>query len=451
MFLGRFFFPGDPMKLNTRNAAPAISTHEGAPAARIDAEAQLRRVVLASMLWEDQFYVDGQTNAQVIAETLPLVAPETAAEIAIEARERQKLRHVPLLIVRELARRKDLPDGLVAKTLERVIQRADEIAEFLAIYWKDGRQPLSAQVKKGLAKAFLKFDAYQLAKYDRAGAVRLRDALFLVHAKPQAEEQAATWKKLAAKELESPDTWEVAISATKGEGKLEEWTRLLTTGKLGALALLRNLRNMVRAGVDEMAIRTALAEMKTERVLPFRFIAAARHVPRLEDALEPVMLKCLAGAERLPGRTVLLVDVSGSMVARLSGKSDLTRMDAACGLAMLLREICEDVAVVSFSVRPVDVPARRGFALRDAIVRSQEHLSTYTGVAVKHVHASLPHDRLVIITDEQSADPLPDPVARGYVINVAAHQNGIGYQAWHHIDGWSEAVVDYVREVERGA
>lgn len=439
------------MKLNARKAGPTISTHEGAPAARIDAEAQLRRVVMASMLWEDQFYVDGQTNAQAIAGTLPLVAPETAAQIAVEARERQKLRHVPLLIVRELARRKDLPAGLVSATLARVIQRADEIAEFLAIYWKDGRQPLSAQVKKGLAKAFLKFDAYQLAKYDRAGAVRLRDALFLVHAKPQAEEQAATWKKLAAKELESPDTWEVAISATKGEGKREEWTRLLTTGKLGPLALLRNLRNMVQAGVDETAIRTALAEMKTERVLPFRFIAAARHAPRLEDALEPVMLQCLAGAEKLPGRTVLLVDVSGSMDARISRKSDLTRMDAACGLAMLLREICEDVAVVSFSERPVDVPARRGFALRDAITGSQAHLSTYTGVAVKHVHATLPHDRLVIITDEQSADPLPNPVARGYVINVAAYQNGIGYKAWHHIDGWSEAVVDYVREVERGA
>ena len=69
--------------------------------------------------------------------------------------------------------------ALVGETLARVIQRADELTEFLAIYWKDGRVPLSGQVKKGLAAAFGKFDAYQLAKYDRPGPVRLRDALFL--------------------------------------------------------------------------------------------------------------------------------------------------------------------------------------------------------------------------------------------------------------------------------
>ncbi len=66
---------------------------------------------------------------------------------------------------------------LVAETLARVIQRADELAEFVAIYWKDGRVPLSAQVKKGLAAAFPKFDEYALAKYDRGGPVKLRDVL----------------------------------------------------------------------------------------------------------------------------------------------------------------------------------------------------------------------------------------------------------------------------------
>lgn len=439
-------------RLNTAAAIPRIYTHEGAPAARINAEQQLRRVVMASMLWENQFYIDGKTNAEIIAETVPRVDPETVAAIAIEAREKQKLRHVPLLLVRELARRKDCEPGLVARTIERVIQRPDELAELLAIYWKDGRTPIAAQVKKGLAKAFRKFSAYQLAKYDREGPIRLRDVLFMTHPKPKASEQAATWKALVEKSLESPDTWEVAISAAKSEEeKRTEWTRLLAENKLGALALLRNLRNLTQAGVDQPAIRRALAEMKTDRVLPFRFIAAARIMPNFEDALEPVMLRCAESAAKLAGHTLLLVDVSGSMTAVISAKSDLTRIDAACGVAMLLREACERATIVTFSDLAVIVPPRRGFALRDVIVRSQPHNCTYLGNAVKAAMGEIKDlDRVIVVTDEQSHDSVPNPIGRGYIVNVAAHRNGVGYGAWRHIDGWSEACIDYIAASEAG-
>ena len=104
-------------------------------------------------------------------------------------------------------------------------QRADELSELVAIYWRNGKRPLSAQLKKGLARAFAKFDAYELAKYDRPGPVRLRDVLFLVHAKPQAAAQAETWRKLAEKQLDSPDTREVALSA--GADKRDTFERLL--------------------------------------------------------------------------------------------------------------------------------------------------------------------------------------------------------------------------------
>src|ERR1700756_4972842 len=175
-------------------------THEGAPARNISTELQLRRSVLACLLWESQFYEDGVEIAGRIAELVPKVGAEKVAALAVEARERMKLRHAPLLLVREMARHAS-HRGLVAETLTRVIQRADELAEFVAIYWVQGRQPLSAQVKKGLAAAFSKFDEYALAKYDRAGAVRLRDVLFLSHARPASEAQAALWKRLAANAL----------------------------------------------------------------------------------------------------------------------------------------------------------------------------------------------------------------------------------------------------------
>jgi len=432
-------------RLNIMKFANLISprTHEGAPARTIGAELQLRRSVLACLLWEKQFYEDGVEIAGRIAELVPKVAPEKVAALAVEARTNMKLRHAPLLLVREMARLKT-HRAMVAETLEQVIQRADELSEFVAIYWASGRQPLSAQVKKGLAAAFQKFDAYALAKYNRDNPVKLRDVLFLSHAKPRDEAQAALWKQLVEGELAAPDTWEVALSG--GADKREAFERLLRENKLGALAVLRNLRNMAQSGVDETLVKTALSELKTGRVLPFRFIAAARYAPRWESELENAMFRSVDGTPKLAGKTVLVVDVSGSMTAPLSARSEMQRTDAAYGLAVLLREVAEKLSVYSFSDRCKQVPLRRGFALRDAIDASQPHGSTYLGRALEEIRE--PYDRVIVITDEQSHDRVPNPTGKGYMINVASYKNGIGYGAWTHIDGWSESVIGYIRELE---
>jgi len=437
-------------RLNLMNLARGVHTHEAAPAHHISNELQLRRSVLACLLWESQFYEDGVEIAGRIAELVPKVEPERVAALAIEARGEMKLRHAPLLLVREMARHKT-HRGLVAETLERVIQRADELCEFVAIYWKDGRVPLSGQVKKGLAAAFPKFGEYQLAKYDRGGPIKLRDVLFVCHAKPRDDAQAGVWKKLIWGRLGVPDTWEVALSAAgaaNGGTKLEAWMRLLAENKLGALALLRNLRNLREAGVDEALVLSALDAMNAQRVLPFRFLAAARHAPQWESTLEAAMLKCVDGQPKLAGKTVVLVDVSGSMIAPLSRRSEMLRTDAAYGLAVLVREIGERVAVFSFSDQLVEVPARRGFALRDAIDISQRHNGTYLGKAVEQLNQKERYDRLIVISDEQAHDTVPNPKGQGYVINVASYKNGVGYGKWTHIDGWSEAVIEYIRMLE---
>jgi len=428
-------------------------THEGAPARVINAEQALRRSVLSCMLWEAEFYEDGATIASRIQQLVPLVEPARVAALAVEAREQMKLRHAPLLLVREMARHA-AHRGLVSETMARVIQRADELAEFVAIYWAAGRQPLSAQVKKGLAAAFCKFDEYALAKYDRAGTVRLRDVLFLSHARPADEAQAALWKRLAENQLAVPDTWEVALSAA-GRGddadKRAVWERLLTERKLGALALLRNLRNLHAAAVSEALVLEALAAVKTDRVLPFRFLAAARHAPQWEQGLEQAMYRALEGRTALlAGHTVLLVDVSGSMASPISARSEMKRTDAAYGLAILLREIAEKVTIYTFSETAKRVPARRGMALRDALDNNQAHGGTYLGVSLQQVEREVRegYDRLIVITDEQSHDQVPAAQAKGYMINVASARNGVGYGPWTHIDGWSEAVIDYIAELE---
>jgi 60 kDa SS-A/Ro ribonucleoprotein len=194
-------------RLNLLNLDYQPRTHKSAATPHLTPELQLRRSVLACLLWESQFHENGIEFAGRIADLVPKVQAEKVAALAIEAREQMKLRHAPLLIVREMARHAT-HRLLVAETLEHVIQRADELVEFVAIYWKHGRVPLAAQVKKGLAAAFPKFDEYQLAKYDRGGPIKLRDVLFLSHAKPRDAAQAATWKKLIWGRLTPPDTWE---------------------------------------------------------------------------------------------------------------------------------------------------------------------------------------------------------------------------------------------------
>lgn len=434
------------MKLNTAQARSSNRTHEGGLAKRLNAEQELRRTVMACLLWEDTFYEDGVSVADRITALVKAASPKTVAAMAVEARSKMNLRHVPLLLCRELARNKTLK----AETLAAVIQRADELSEFLAIYWKDGKQPLSAQVKKGLAVAFSKFNEYALAKYNQDGAVKLRDVLFLCHAKPVDGAQDALWKRLIEGKLTTPDTWEVALSA--GADKKATWERLISEKKLGALALLRNLRNMESVKVDRSIVRHALADADVRRVLPFRFIAAARYGPEYETDLEACLFRSLQDSEKMNGRTVVLVDVSGSMNDALSAKSDMLRLDAAYGVAMVAREICDDVAVFTFSDSLVKIAARRGFALRDGMHNSQAHKGTYLTNAITMLNTQEKYSRLIVVTDEQTHDGItaPLPEARAYCINVAPYKHGVGYgQHWTHIDGFSEAVIRYIVEVER--
>jgi hypothetical protein len=453
-------------RLNFRAWMERTLTHEGAPAAlHLTVEQQLRRSVLSCLLWEKEFYEDGVSIADRIVALAEQAPPAMVAALALEARSAFNLRHVPLLLIAVLAKT-GAGTRLVSDTIERTIRRADELSEFLAIYWRNGKTPLSAQVKKGLAASFKKFDAYQLAKYDRENVIRLRDVLFLSHAKPANDHQVHLWKQLVDNELTSPDTWEVALSG--GADKKETFERLIREGKLGYLALLRNLRNMAVAGCDLGLVREAiLARKGAERVLPFRFIAAVKAYPELEPELDRALVASLAQGPRLAGRTLVVVDISGSMRASLARKSDTTRMDAACALAAVLRGACDNVAVYATAGNDATrvhatalVPPRQGMALRDAIVGMKEQLGG-GGIFLKPCldfirSTEKTAHRIVVITDEQdcAVDKRHSPLLAApfgtynYLLNVASYRNGVGYGPWCHIDGFSEQVLRFIVEHE---
>ena len=432
-------------RTNTRTKTAPLKTHEGAPARRANPLQALRRSVASCLLWEKEFYEDGEAIADRIVKLADEIKPADLANLAVEVRSSFNLRHVPLLLLTVLAKTGSGRDTLVSDAIESVVQRADELGELVSLYWRKGKSPLSAQMKKGLARALRKFDEYQLAKWNKDGAVKIRDVLFLTHAKPKDKAQGRLWKRLAEDTLKTPDTWEVALSG--GADKRKTFERLIEEGNLGYLALLRNLRNMAQAGVDTDAVNKAILARKNgaDRVLPFRFIAAARACPQFEPALDKALIAGLKGMKPLPGKTAVLVDVSGSMDARLSAKSDLNRIDAAAALASI---IPGDVRIFSFSDRLVEVPARQGMAGVDAIISSQAHHGTRLGAAVREVGEKMKYDRLIVITDEQSHDPVGGPKGRGYMINVASNKNGVGYGPWVHIDGFSESVLRFIAEYE---
>jgi hypothetical protein len=476
---------------SAKGAIPRATTHGGAQSSTPTHSPllQLRRLVMANMLWEDQFYIDGASTEGLIQTLVPQVDPIAVADLAVVARERGKLRHVPLLLVRELARLRservkalqanprlraaaDFPSDLVAETLEKVIQRPDELTEFLALYWKDGKQPLSAQVKKGLARAFGKFTDYQFAKYDRDGAVKLRDVMFLTHPNPancspkgyNTLSNTDLYKKIAERQLTPPDTWEVVLSS--GANKTKTWERLIEEKKLGGLATLRNLRNMQEAKLTDKTIRQAIEQANYDRVLPFRFISAAKYAPKFEPELEQAMYRAVENLPKLDGKTVIAVDISGSMNSGMSGKTDLNRMDAAIALTILIRELSEEAVVYATAGNDGTrihktklMPSRRGFALRDVIKNSYYELGgggIFLTQATNYIAEREDNiRRLIVITDEQDTDTKLNPSLANptgdfnYIINIAAYQNGVGAKGkWDKVDGFSEAVVDYIQALE---
>jgi predicted peroxiredoxin len=136
------------------------------------------------------------------------------------------------------------------------------------------------------------------------------------------------------------------------------------------------------------------------------------------------------------------------MDGMLSGRSTMRRLDAACGLAVLAREIGENVEVFTFSDHVKKVPSRRGFALRDAIVGSQPHMSTYLGRAIAEVDQK--GVRLIVFTDEQAHDRVDAPKGAGYMVNVASYQHGVGEGDWARVDGFSEKILDWIIAREAG-
>ena len=454
------------LKKTSKFEEERLAGGSGALAAKQSNTALLRRAVLANLLWEDVAYMDGMKVAKEIQRLIPLCPAIDVYNIALEARTMQKLRHTPLFLAVEMCK---YPEHkmFVQDLLPQIITRADMLTDFLAIYWKDGKKPIANQAKKGLAKAFHNFNEYKFAKYDRDAAIKLRDVMFLCRPKPENQYEQDLFKKVADRTLATPETWEVLLST--GKDKKESWTKLISEGKIGGLAMLRNIANMRRANVDKKVINEGLEKLKSSMLMPLDFLKAFRMNPEFGRQIEDAMINSYSNLPKLKGKTLFIVDVSGSMGARMSEKSDFTRYDAACAMAMLAANQCEDYEIVCTAGNDYThtgahehIPyPQKGFGIFEQIRGTNKNIG-YGGIFTRQClewcndkFKGQKFDRIIVFSDSQDCDfperRTPEPFGTyNYICDVSAHTKGVNYRGtWDaEISGFSEHFITFIAAME---
>lgn len=433
----------------------------------------LRRAVLANLLWENIAYMDGQKVVDEIVRLVPLCDPIDVANLTIEARVMQKLRHTPLFLAVQMCKHESTR-AYVKEVLPKIITRADMLTDFMALYWMDGKCPICNAAKKGLAEAFHNFKEYHFAKYDRDAEIKLRDVMFMVRPKPANQLEAVLYKKIADRTLETPETWEVLLSqAHTSAEKAAVWEKLINEGKIGGKAMLMNIRNMQSAGVPRPTIVKGLTELKGAMLLPLDFLKAMRESNGFDRELEDAMLKTYENLPKLPGKTLFIVDVSGSMGSITSSGSTFSRLDQAAAMAMLAANQCEDFELVCTAgddwsctekQEYVAYPSK-GFQMFkdiDAMRRKLGGGGIFTYQCIEKLRAKLGdkihnYARIIVFSDSQDIDVSrgknlkPRPFGKyNYICDVSAHTRGINYKGvWTaEISGWSEHFLTYIAAFE---
>lgn len=460
------------VKTTTKFDSERLAGGTGMLSAKQDNLSLLRRVVLANLLWENNAYIDGKSVSDEIERLIPLCDVTDVADLIVEARQMQKLRHTPLFMIVSLLKHPDTnAKNLVKNILPSVITRADMITDLFALYFKlnpskngKERPSVSNALKKGMSEVFNNFNEYQFAKYDRNSAIKLRDVMFLTRPKPdQGKEEL--FRKIADRTLKTPDTWEVALSG--GADKKETFTRLIEEGKLGGLAMLRNLRNMKESGVDQNVIRKGLQNLKSSMLLPINFLSAVAHNPEFKNDIEKAMLESYKNLPRLKGRTLVIVDVSGSMGHLRSSYSQYDFLDQACALALLAVNQSESFDLVATAGNDASGKGSHvqikypemGFGLAKQL-QDQRSIIGGGGIFTRqclewcYENVGKEYDRIIVISDSQDCDrinKIPKPYGKyNYIVDISSHKKGINYKgAWTaEISGLSEHFITYINAFE---
>ncbi|MFE6334121.1 TROVE domain-containing protein [Streptomyces sp. NPDC057798] len=493
-----------------------LRTYEGGRGRERDARSELFLLAVANFVAQKTFYESGADRDErfrTLVRELAVTDPEWTAGLLGWLRGEGNLRTAAVVGAAEYVKAR-LDAGATEgpsnrRVVDSVLQRPDEPGELLA-YWtaRYGRS-IPKPVKRGIADAVRRlYSGRSLLKYDTGSkGYRFGDILNLVHATPDPEK---AWQgdlfRYALDRRHHPDTavppvssrtlvahrelmalpveerravvtsdggaerlaaagmtWEALAGWLQGPMDRAAWEAVIPS--MGPMALVRNLRNFDEAGVsDEVAAQVAArisdpAEVVRSRQFPFRYLAAYRNAPSLRWSypLEQALGHSLAQVPALPGRTLVLVDRSGSMFySRLSDRSELNRADAAAifGTALALRAAHADL--VEFGTTSSLVKYRKGESVLKVLERFGDLGGTDTTGAMRRHYRK--HDRVLIVTDEQYAynrhggptEQVPADVPV-YTWNLAGYRAGHGPSGEgnrHTFGGLSDAAFRMVPLLE---
>lgn len=484
-----------------------VKNHEGAKAWTMSPELELYTAVVTASL-SNTFYEKQDERVDRIAALVEKVDHEFVAKLAVYTRNVMNLRSIPLLLVVELARVHS-GDDLVSRTVEKVVRRADEIMELLMCYqWRNPSGQvkklarLSSQIKKGLQRVFNNFDEYQFAKYNRNNMeVKLRDALFLIHPKAKDAAQQVIFDKIASDSLQVPYTWEVELSALgqeaygskadKDAAFAAKWEELIASNKVGYMALMRNLRNMLELNVDHGSIARVSnrlsnpAQVLKSKQLPFRYLSAYREIKNVTSLSTSLVMQALENAVKVAARNIegfgpstrvlIASDVSGSMYSAISAKSSVQLYDVGLLLSMLMRYSCKQVisGIFGDTWMPVNLPGRDILATTMQLHELEGRVGYSTNgykVIDWLISNKMVVDKVMMFTDMQlwnsdsyygdrhiadrwKAYKKIAPEAKLYIFDLAGYgqaplklENGDVYL----IAGWSDRIFDVLAALDRG-
>lgn len=459
------------------NAKDSIKTENlcGHEAYKMKDKDKLVTQVLTSLFNEDKFYGDNSIDILNTIDKVVEVDPRFIANLCIYARKEMHIRTISHVLLAALAK-SNVGKPYVRKTMDKAIERVDDMTETLAYYINTYGKPIPNSMKKGIADKLLTFDEYQLAKYNRNNSVKLKDLLCLVHPKVKNEDQNNMFKRLLEDKLETPITWETQLSS-RGNKK-EVWEELIEGNRLGYMAMLRNLRNIIKSDVSNIdKVYDFLANegnVLRNKLLPFRYYSAYSTLnneglgtSKIFDALEIAIKHSTKNINKLSGKTLISADVSGSMNNYISRKSDVTCAEIALVMMSIANYICEETITTTFDTKLY----KKNLSTKNGIIANANSIHVNGGgtdisLPIKHLLKNkIFVDRIIILSDNEInygygavCQKYVEEYKREINPNVWVHaidMQGYGTQQFYGervniMAGWSEKILDFIYQAEEG-
>jgi len=477
-------------KFNEKNSDKTVN-HEYYSAYTMTEKEHLISAVLTTFFREYKYYGSNDDEIIRLAIECAKTDPSFLCNLTCYARNEFNLRSISHVLACIIAHE---AHEYTRAVIRNIIVRPDDITEIMACWLEMYGKPFPNALKKEIACQLQRFDEYSLAKYNsRYNSMRFRDVLCITHPKPKDKATEELFRKVLENTLETPYTWETELSA-RGNKK-EVWDELIASGKVGYMALLRNLRNIIQSGADikpVLKIISSREQVLKSRQMPFRFYSAYATLnwhclmtSEIHSALEKALVTSVENMEPIRGRTLIAVDVSGSMGNPLSAKSIVTCGNIGVLLGAISSRLCDDATVCYFNAAEYYGKLNeQGYIIKkylptDSILEICHNDANFNGCTqmdlpmnyalnVDENRFSKPFDRIIYLSDNEcnaSDDGLDQPVQK--LVNEyrktynrdfwvhAIDLQGYGTQQFkgdkfNLISGWNEKILSFVNLAEQG-